>query len=93
MKETKQINKKYIIFPVMLIAGIITTSIFTTATSSVLQSVKNDTSRVIVDSEQVTEELQAKTALTAISGKISEMGFVKETSQYIQGAQAPLAYR
>jgi uncharacterized membrane protein len=93
MKPTTTVNKKYIIFPVVLIAGIITTSIFTTATSSVLQSVKSDTSRVITDSEQVTEELQAKTSLTTISSKISEMGFVKETSQYIQGAQAPLAYR
>jgi len=92
MKSTT-VNKKYIIFPVVLIAGIITSSIFTTATSSVLQSVKNDTSRVIVDSEQVIEELQAKTALTTISGKISEMGFVKETSQYIKGQETPLAYR
>lgn len=92
MKPTS-FNKKYIILPVVLIAGIVTTSIFTTATSSVLQSVKRDTSRVIADSDQVIEELQTKTSLTSISSKISEMGFVKETSQYIKGQETPLAYR
>lgn len=93
MNTTHKLSKKYIILPVVLVAGIVVTSIFTTATSSVLQSVKSNISRVSTDTEQVQEELQSKTSLTYLSEKIDVLGFAKQNSEYIKGAGTPLAYR
>ncbi len=93
MNTSQSVQKKYVILPVLLVAGIVITSIFTTATSSVLQSVKKDITRVNVDTEQVQEEFHSKTSLTSLSGKIAELGFTKETAEYIKGAGTPLAYR
>lgn len=93
MNTSNRFPKKFIILPVMLVAGIVVSSIFTTATSSVVESVKNNIARVKLDSEQLEEELQSKTSLTYLSDKINSSGFIKETSMYIKGAASPLASR
>lgn len=87
------IRKKFVILPMILVTGIVAVAVFTTETSAVLLSVNNNINTVALDSQQVGEQLQAKTSLTYLSDKISSLNFVKSNNQYLRGTSVTLALR
>ncbi|GEM_PF-1688626 len=91
MNNHSKVTKKFVILPVLLITGIVITSVFTTATGAVLQSVKSDISTLSTDTEQVQEELHTKTSLTNLSEKIAALGFSKSTVKYVKDTAGALA--
>ena len=86
-------SKKYIVLPVILVTGVVSAAVFTTETSAVLQSVKNNATAVALDNQRVSEQLQAKTSLTYLSDKIALFDFVKSNTVYVGALNASLASR
>lgn len=93
MNQEQKFQKKHIVLPVLLMTGIVVTSVFTTATGAAVQSLKSDINAVARDNEHVTEQVHAKTSLTLISEKIQELGFAKANTKYLLGGNTPLALR
>lgn len=78
------ISKKIIVFvPLTMVAAIILTSILTTVTGSQISTLQSSISRLSADSSQKAEEVQSRTALTAVNERIQELGFIRATTKYV----------
>lgn len=91
--NTEKSKKGKILIALVMVAGVVVTSIITTTTGAMIQGLRADTAILSLENEKAEEQIHEKTSLTMVSTKINELGFVKANALFLSKAVPSLASR
>lgn len=78
-------NKKLLVLPLLLVAGVVLTSVLTTGTNVMVQSVYRDSSSLKLQTEEISEKIEESSSLLSITSQISQEGFVSARTIAVSG--------
>ena len=87
------INKKLLILPICLIAGVVITSVLATGTNVTVQSMYRDQAALVQKNQEMTEKIESASSLTAVNQKVPTLGFSAQHIVSITGGATALSMK